>query len=100
MAELKEKETIEFLKEQFYNYVGEIVLTEKWSRLLELENKMVFKLRNNLNKTTLKALFEAEYNEEVKKINVVNDINGYKKVIVTFKKEGFASELASKLGVM
>jgi len=98
MAE--ETSILENLKKEFYNYVKGVVITEKYSRMIEFENKLVFRVIKDANKTLLKVIFENYFNQKIKKINIVNDHNNIKKAIVTFEKEGVASEIASDFGIM
>ena len=100
MVVKEKKETQELLAEKFYDSVYEVVLTEKYSRMIDLENKLVFVVAKNTTKAMLRVLFAAKFNAVIKKVNTVNDHTGKKKVIVTFEKKGFASELASKMGIM
>ncbi len=100
MAKGTEETVVENLKREFFNYVYNIVLTEKFSTMIEFENKLVFNVRKDSNKAILKLLIENYFGEKVKKVNTYNDHKGKKKAIVTFAKEGVASEIASKMGVM
>ncbi len=88
------------LSKQFYDIVRKVVVTEKATRQMEFENKLVFQVTREATKPIIKLLVENELGKEVKSVNTVNDINGNKKAIVTLKEEGAASELASKLGLV
>jgi ribosomal protein L23 len=68
--------------------------------MIEFENKLVFEVVRSASKPIIKLLIENELGKEVKSINTVNDINGKKKAIVTFKDEGAASDLSSELGMV
>lgn len=87
------------LNEQFYDIVKRVVLSEKATRLAEFENKLIFEVERAASKPIIKLLIENEFKKEVKSVNTVNTIKGKKNAIVTFKKEGVASDLSSELGM-
>lgn len=88
------------MSKQFYQIVRKVVVSEKTTRLIEFENKMVFEVDKAATKPIIKLLIETEFGKKVKKVNVVNSIQGEKRAIVTFKEEGVASDLASELGLV
>jgi large subunit ribosomal protein L23 len=88
------------LSKQFYDIVKKVVVTEKATRQMEFENKLVFEVVREATKPIIKLLVENELGKTVKSVNTVNDINSKKKAIVTLKDEGAASELASELGLV
>jgi large subunit ribosomal protein L23 len=101
MAEAKMDETFKKeLSRQFYDVFRKVVVTEKATRMIEFENKLVFEVVREATKPIIKLLVENELGKTVKSVNTVNDINGKKKAIVTLKDEGAASELASELGLV
>jgi len=100
-----EKQTMEetFKKEltaQFYDVVKKVEVSEKATRLIEFENKLVFEVVRSASKPLIKLLIENEFGKAVKSVNTLNAITGKKRAIVTFKEEGVASDLSSELGLV
>jgi len=105
MVDTKENKTMEetFKKElssQFYDVVKKVEVSEKATRLIEFENKLVFEVVRSASKPLIKLLIENEFGKKVKSVNTINSITGVKKAIVTFKEEGVASDLSSELGLV
>lgn len=105
MAEDKSSKSVEeaFKKElssQFYDIIRRVEVSEKATRLIEFENKMVFEVVRSASKPLIKLLIETEFNKKVKSVNTQNSITGKKKAIVTFKDAGVASDLSSELGLV
>ena len=101
----KENKTMEetFKKElssQFYDVFKNVEVSEKATRLIEFENKLVFVVVRSASKPLIKLLVENEFGKTVKSVNTLNSITGVKKAIVTFKEEGVASDLSSELGLV
>ena len=88
------------LSAQFYDIIKKVVMSEKATRLVEFDNKMIFEVERYASKPLIKLLIENEFDLKVKKVNTVNAIDGKKRAIVTFEKEGAASDLAAKLGLI
>lgn len=88
------------LSKQFYDIIRRVIVTEKTTRMIEFENKLVFEVAKNATKPIIKLLIETELKRDVKSVNMVNNITGKKRAIVTFKDESAASELASDLGLV
>ena len=85
-------------KVSLYDTIISPVITEKSSNL-STQNKVVFKVRDDANKKTLKKNIEKIFKVSVTKINIINKktrvkttnrgskkVLGYKKAIVTIKK--------------
>ena len=85
-------------KVSLYDTIISPVITEKSSNM-STQNKIVFKVRDDANKKTLKKNIEKIFKVNVTKINIVNKqnrikltrgrkvkISGYKKAIITLKK--------------
>ena len=81
-----------------YDKILSPIVTEKSTSLSE-QNKIVFKVPNKSNKSTLKKNIEKIFKVNVVKVNIINKqsrkkitrgkkvkIKGYKKAIVTLKK--------------
>lgn len=98
MAAQEEKVFQEELSKQFYNIVKSVIMSEKATRLAEFENKLTFEVVKEATKPLVKVLIENEYKKPVKSVNMINDHNGKKRAIVTFKEEGVASELSADIG--
>lgn len=75
-------------------------ITEKTSRLIELENKITFITDRRANKPMIKKAFEEIYKEEVEKVNTLIDQKGQKVAFIKLKKANAAADLATKLGVI
>lgn len=88
------------LSKQFYDIIRKVVVTEKTTRMIEFENKLVFEVSRAATKPIIKLLIETELKKDVKSVNTVNNITGKKRAIVTFKDESAASDLASQLGLV
>ncbi len=88
------------LSKQFYNIIKKVIVSEKATRLIEFENKLTFEVSKEADRTILKMLIENEFGKKVKKVNIVNAINGEKRAIVTFVQEGTASDLSSEMGLV
>ena len=79
------------LSKQFYDIVIRVIVSEKATRLIEFENKMTFEVIRSATKPMVKLLIENEFGKPVKSVNTINNHNGIKVAIVTFKDEGTAS---------
>lgn len=88
------------LSKQFYDVVHRVVVSEKTTRMMEFENKLVFEVAFKATKPMVKLLMEQEFNRPVKSVNTVRTIKGKKRAIVTFKDEGAASDIAADLGLV
>ena len=85
-------------KVSLYDTIISPVITEKSSNM-STQNKVVFKVRDDANKKTLKKNIEKIFKVNVTKINIINKkskikltrgrkikVSGFKKAIVTIKK--------------
>ena len=85
-------------KVSLYDTIISPVITEKSSNM-STQNKVVFKVRDDANKKTLKKNIEKIFKVNVIKINIINKqlrekitrgrkikVTGYKKAIITLKK--------------
>lgn len=88
------------LSKQFYDIILKVVVTEKTTRMIEFENKMVFEVTKKATKPMIKLLIETEFGRKVKSVNMVNSIKGEKRAMVTFAEEGVASDMSSELGLV
>ena len=85
-------------KVSLYDTIISPVITEKSSNM-STQNKVVFKVRDDANKRTLKKNIEKIFKVNVVKVNIINKksilkftrgrkvkISGFKKAIITLKK--------------
>ena len=85
-------------KVSLYDTIISPIITEKSSNLSS-QNKVVFKVRDDANKKTLKKNIEKIFKVNVTKINIINKqnrtkvtrgkkvrVSGFKKAIITLKK--------------
>lgn len=77
-----------------------ILSTEKATRLMEAENKLVFVVEKKDTKASIKKEIEELFNVEVKNVNVLVGPDAKKKAYVTFSDKTPAIDLATKLGLM
>lgn len=87
------------LSKQFYDIFKKVVVSEKATRLMEFDNKIIFEVDRSASKPMIKLLIENEFDKKVKAVNINNNHSGYKNAIVTFEEEGVASDLASDMGL-
>lgn len=87
------------LSKQFYDIITKVVVSEKATRLIEFENKMTFEVIRAATKPMIKLLIENEFKKDVKSVHTINNHQGKKVAIVTFKADGVASDLSSELGL-
>ncbi|HIC76732.1 MAG: 50S ribosomal protein L23 [Thaumarchaeota archaeon] len=74
-------------------------ITEKSFDSIEKNNKLVFIVKDDANKNTIKQALSILYEVKVKSINTARTIQG-KKAYVTLSPDYSALDLANKLGVM
>lgn len=75
-------------------------VTEKTTRAIEAENKMVFVVNPNSTKEEIKREFERSYGQKVSKVNVVRTMTGEKLAHVKLAEPGKAADLAMKLKIL
>jgi large subunit ribosomal protein L23 len=74
-------------------------MTEKTFALVEKENKIVFIVHDNADKTSIREALKVLYDVDAGDVNTVRTIYG-KKAFVRMKEEGAARDLATKLGLV
>lgn len=77
-----------------------VLATEKATRLMESENKLVFIVDKKSDKESIKKEIEEMFNVKVKKINTMIGSDAKKKAYVTLDENTPAIDLATKLGLM
>ena len=75
-------------------------VTEKTSRAIETENKVVFVVSPSSTKEEVKREFEQTYGHKVSKVNIVRTMRGEKLAHVKLKEAGRAAELAMRLKIL
>ena len=85
----------------FWDIIEYPVATEKVVKMIEIENKIVFQLKDmHLDKSQVKASFEKEFNASVDKINLLITRKGKKRAIIKLKPDKSAGDIAVKLGII
>lgn len=75
-------------------------ITEKTMRGIETQNKLVFMIAQDANRTSVKDAVEELYEVEVDKVNIMITSDGKKKAYVKLKPEYSAEELAARIGII
>jgi len=85
----------------FWSLVAHPVTSEKAVRMIESENKLVFKLNNlKITQAEVKKSFEEEFKVKVEKVNTLIDRKGEKKAIIKLGAEFPAGDIGVKLGII
>lgn len=109
MAETEKKEAEEKtqnidegieLKNDPFDVISFALMTEKAIQSVELENKLVFIVKENSTKNDVKTAVENAFETEVDKVNALIDTKGRKKAFVRFSEEGAAADIAMRLGII
>ena len=74
--------------------------TEKAIRLMESENKLIFRVDNSAKKVDIKKAIEKIFKTKVEKVNTLIGPNGEKKAYVKFSSDTPAIDIATNLGLM
>ncbi|MGM5480961.1 MAG: 50S ribosomal protein L23 [Nanobdellota archaeon] len=74
--------------------------TEKSIRLMESENKLIFRVDAEASKADIKNEIESLFDVKVKKVNTLIGPDAKKRAYVTFSDETPAVDLATKLELM
>ncbi len=74
--------------------------TEKYLKLIDAENKIVFVVDVKATKTQIKAEAEKLFGAKVTKINTIITPGAEKRAVVQFSAETPAIDIATKLGLM
>jgi len=85
---------------QAYDVIMYPTMTERSVYMIENENKLVFIVHREANKSDIAKAVKELYEVEVKEINTLIDRQGNKKAFVKLKKGFNASEVAIKLGIL
>ncbi len=77
-----------------------VLATEKATRLMEAENKLVFVVDKKATKEQIKNILEEMFNAKVTNVNTMIGSDAVKKAYVTFSDNTPAIDIATKLGLM
>lgn len=73
---------------------------EKAVRVMEKDNTLSFRCKNEATKTEIKNAFIELYGQQVAKINTANTVKGYKKAYIRLKEDGAAMKVASDANIL
>jgi large subunit ribosomal protein L23 len=76
------------------------LMTESASLMVEKDNKLIFVVNRNADKSDVKRAVEVLYEVKVKKVNLLITPQGVKKAFVKLTPEYRASDVAIKLGIL
>ena len=76
------------------------IMTEVTSRLIEMENKLVFIVDLKATKANIKRAVEELYEVRVSRVNVLITPRGEKKAFVKLHPDYNAADVAIKLGIL
>jgi len=83
-----------------YDVILYPVMTEVASRILEVENKLVFVVSLKASKADVKRAVEELYEVKVERVTVAITPKGNKKAFVKLHPDYKASDVAIKLGIL
>ncbi|MBR1369310.1 50S ribosomal protein L23 [Methanocalculus chunghsingensis] len=75
-------------------------VTEKAMATLERENKLMFIVRKEANKETIRREIEKTFGKTVSEVRTLMTSKGTKKAIVSFEDDKAAEEILSRLGIV
>ena len=82
-----------------YDIILKPLTTESAFNLIENENKLIFIVRRDSNKKTIKWAVEKLYDVKVEKVNTLIQKNGKKKAFVKLTPDYVAGDIAINLGI-
>jgi len=85
---------------EVWNILEHSLLTEKSISLVESQNKLVFIVRRNSNKNSIKWAIEKAFEVKVDEVKTLIDQKGRKKAFVKLDKNFNAGEIATRLGML
>jgi large subunit ribosomal protein L23 len=83
-----------------YDVLKFVLMTEKSVRQIELQNKLVFIVDRNSDKSRIKAAAQVAFNSPISEVRTLIDQVGRKKAFIKFAQEGAAGEIAIRLGII
>merc|ERR1711953_463489 len=73
---------------------------ERSARIMEKDNTLTFRCKNDATKKEIKEAFLEIYNEKITKINTVNTMKGIKKAYIRLLDDGAALKVATEAGIL
>ncbi|MBI4441148.1 50S ribosomal protein L23 [Candidatus Woesearchaeota archaeon] len=83
-----------------YTIVKYPVASEKAIRLMEAENKLLFRVDMKARKEDIKKAIETMFKTKVTQVRTLVTTAGEKRAYVTFSKETPAIDIATQLGIL
>ncbi|HLC80747.1 50S ribosomal protein L23 [Candidatus Woesearchaeota archaeon] len=83
-----------------YHILKHPVSTERTVRMIEAENKLVFIVDKKATKSDVKKAMEELFKVKVKKVNLLNSLDGKKKAYIQLASSHLASDLSAELGLI
>ncbi len=83
-----------------YKIIKNPLTTEKAVRLMESENKLLFKVDEKAKKLEIKEAIEKIFKVKVTKVNTFHTSKGEKRAYITLSKQTPAIDVATELGLM
>lgn len=75
-------------------------LSEKSTANIEVQNKLVFIVKNRATRKEIKDAVEGAFNVKVVKVNMTSTAKGEKKAYVRLDEKSSAADIATRLGMM
>ena len=75
-------------------------LSEKSTANIEIQNKLVFIVKNRASRKQIKDAVEGAFNVKVVKVNMTSTTKGEKKAFVRLDEKNSAADIATRLGMM
>ena len=83
-----------------YDIIKNPLTTEKAVRLMESENKLLFRVDKKTKKEEIKQAIEKIFNVKVVKVNTLHTPTGQKRAYIKLSRESPAIDIATELGLM
>jgi len=83
-----------------YEVIKYPLSTEKGVRLMESENKLLFRVDERAKKSDIKKAVETLFKCKIEKVNVFRTPKGEKRAYLKFSKETPAIDIATDLGLI
>lgn len=101
-AEKQEKKSAKekAMPAEVWNIISHSLLTEKSISFVESQNKLVFIVRRDSNKSGIKWAVEKAFEVKVDEVKTLIDQKGRKKAFVKLDKNFNAGEIATRLGML
>lgn len=83
-----------------YDIIDYPISTEKSVRQMEMENCLIFIVKDKATKPEIKWAIEKAFNAKVAKVRTLKTMDGRKKAYIKLKPETPASEITTALGLV